>query len=210
MLTKQTLTDFGKELASSSPAPGGGSVAALSGSLSAGLIAMVCRLTLGKKAFEDHEPVLRDTLDRAEVLRDELTRLIDTDTEAFNRVMAAFKMPRATEQDKADRSRAVQQAFCLAAETPLSVMSCCLDLMALALDIRQCFNPNCTSDFGVAVESAFAGLKGALMNVKINLPSIRDETYVRETGGKAEAFLEKAVRLKRELDGIILARLYGK
>ena len=207
MLTKLTVAGFSRELASESPAPGGGSVAALSGTLSAGLIAMVCRLTFGKEKYQAHESVIQKTLDRADTTRAELETLIGSDTEAFNRVMAAFKLPKDTGDRKSERDKAIQTAFCHAAEVPFSVMKCCLLLMELAGDIADCSNPNCASDLGVSVETAFAGLKGALMNVKINLPSIKDIGFSRNLDKESAAVFEKASALKSRLDSMIEAKL---
>lgn len=207
MLTQMTLTGFCEELASDSPAPGGGSVAALSGALSAGLVGMVCRLTIGKKGFEDQTEILTEVKASSDALRHTLDNLVDKDTDAFNQVMAAFKLPRSTDEEKASRSRAIQSAFCRAAAVPMETVTCCSQVLLLAEKIADTANPNCLSDLGVAVQSAWAGLNGALMNVRINLPSIKDEDLREETRQKADALLASSQEIFSALSPRIFDRL---
>lgn len=207
MLIKMQVNDLLDDLASASPAPGGGSVAALSGALSAGLIAMVCRLTIGKKGLEEHNEQLQDVLARVEALRSELAVLIDLDTEAFNGVMAAFKMVKASDEEKASRSAAIQDAFMQAVEVPLRTAKTCGELLTLALEIGEVANPNCISDLGVAGQSAFAGLRGGIMNVRINLPSIKDVGFSESTAAVVAQLATEADKRHRDLEQIVNQRL---
>ena len=207
MLIKMQVNDLLDDLASASPAPGGGSVAALSGALSAGLIAMVCRLTIGKKGLEEHNEQLQDVLARVEALRSELAVLIDLDTEAFNGVMAAFKMVKASDEEKASRSAAIQDAFMQAVEVPLRTAKTCGELLTLALEIGEVANPNCISDLGVAGQSAFAGFRGGIMNVRINLPSIKDVGFSESTTAVVAQLATEADKRHRDLEQIVNERL---
>lgn len=207
MLINMEVKQLLGELASESPAPGGGSVAALSGSLSAGLIAMVCRLTIGKKGLEEHDELVGEVLSRADALRNELADLIDLDTEAFNDVMVGFKMVKATEEEKATRSSAIQKAFRNAVDVPLRTAQACEELLNLALKIAKVANPNCISDLGVAGQSAFAGLRGGVMNVQINLPSIKDKSFVDTTASTISEISAATATAHQDLEQIINQRL---
>ena len=199
MLVNKTVEAFNEILGSDSPAPGGGSVAALSGALGAELAAMVCRLSLGKADLADHQTRLKDTLGRAQELAAGLLKRIDLDTEAFNGVMAAFKMAKATDEEKQARSRAIQAGYQEAVQSPLGIARECLEVLRLAEGILGKFNTNALSDLGVAGLEAKAGLEGAVMNVRINLPSIKDEAFVSRTKAEVEALLTEGDALKSKI-----------
>ncbi len=186
-----TLNDFLAELASDSPAPGGGSVAALSGALAAGLTSMVANLTVGKPKYAESEPDMRSLLDRSEALRLELAQLIEEDTQAFDRVMAAMKLPKETAEEQATRSAALQSALVDAASVPLEVMGKCVEVIALARVAAEKGNRNAVSDAGVAALMARAGTHAARLNVMINLPGIRSSEHA--------AFVARARALARDL-----------
>ena len=199
MLIKKQVDDFLQELASDSPAPGGGSVAALSGAMGAGLVSMVAQLTIGKKGYEDVEPLMKKTLAASEKIRNELTPLVDKDTLAFNQVMAAFKMPKKTETEKSTRSKTIQAAFKNATQIPLRVAECCLYVLELALSIAGKANQNTASDLGVAGQMAYAGVEGAVMNVKINIPSIKDTKWSQEKKDQALGFVKRAQEIQSQV-----------
>jgi formiminotetrahydrofolate cyclodeaminase len=178
MLVQKTVEDFLEELASDSPAPGGGSVAALCGALGAALVAMVCRLTVGKPKYAEVSDELRETMDQAESLRRQFIRLVDRDSEAFQAVMSAFRMPKESDEQKAARSKAIQEATRGAAEIPLEVHQRTVDLMQLASQAAEKGNVNSISDAGVAAEMARAAAGSAAMNVQINLGGLKDHGYV--------------------------------
>jgi formiminotetrahydrofolate cyclodeaminase len=179
MLIDKTLSQFLNELASNSPAPGGGSVAALAGAAGAALASMVCNLTIGKKKYSDVQGEMKAVLDQTELLRKELTQLIDRDTESFNSVMAAFGLPKGTEQEQAARAAAIQEATKGATLVPLSVMKTCEKALLHAKTIAQNGNKNSASDAGVAALMLQAGCAGAALNVRINLSGLNDAAFVQ-------------------------------
>ena len=171
------LTDFLGELASDSPTPGGGSVAALCGALGAALNSMVANLTIGKKKYAGVEEDMKKSLSGAETLRIELTQMIDEDAAAFDKVMVALRMPKGTEEEKAARTETLQQALVDAATVPLAVMEMCLGVIKLAGPVAERGNVNAVSDAGVAALVARAGVHAAGLNVLINLGGIRAEKH---------------------------------
>jgi len=179
VLASRELEDFLKELASNSPAPGGGSVAALSGSLGAALLEMVCNLTVGKKKYEEAWGTLASIAGELRVHRRRLLELVDEDTLAFNDVMAAFSMPKDTKEEKARRSSAIQEGYRKAIATPMDTAVSCIKVLELGLKVAEMGNVNSISDAGVGADMAATGLRGALMNITINLGSIKDEEYVK-------------------------------
>jgi formiminotetrahydrofolate cyclodeaminase len=196
MLVKLKLKEFIKELSSDSPAPGGGSAAAVSGALGAGLVSMVCRLTVGKKGYEGVQNAVQTINKESDILCTELTKLVDDDTHAFNAVMAAFRHPKKTEKDKERRKLAIQNAFKTASTVPLDVAKRCVRVLELADTLKDIGNLNTMSDIGVAAETAHAGLHGAAMNVEINLPSIKDRQYVEQCREEVQSVLEKGEKLR--------------
>ena len=191
MLVKLPVEEFSRVLGSNSPAPGGGSVAALSGVLGANLVSMVCSLSIGKKDYESFDNELAEALKLAQTLSEGLLKRVDLDTEAFNSVMAAFKMTKQTEEEKQSRSEAIQAGFKAAVQSPLGIARECLDVLRLANKLLGKSNTNALSDLGVASLQAYAGLEGAIMNVKINIPSIKDTNFVSETSLEVSALLEE-------------------
>ncbi len=179
MLADLTISGLANEVADVSPAPGGGSVAALSGCLAAALAAMVCRLTIGKKGFEEHEAAMIEHLAAAEDLRGRLLTAIDDDTAAYLDVVAAYRRPRATQEESAARAAAIQAANRHAADVPLATAGACLDVLRLAGEIWPLCNKAAASDLGVATDTAAAGVHGSVLNVLINLGSIDDPAAVK-------------------------------
>ncbi|MBI5464398.1 MAG: glutamate formimidoyltransferase [Ignavibacteriales bacterium] len=178
MLVKKTVLAFLDETASNSPAPGGGSIAALAGTLGAALTSMVCRLTIGKKKYADVQETMEEVLSKAEALRARLTAIIDADTAAFNNVMAAFGLPKETEEQMVIRSKAIQGATKEATLVPFHLMKLCEEALALTKIVAEKGNPNSISDAGVAALMLHAACEGAKLNVKINLSTISDEQFV--------------------------------
>ena len=195
MLVKLSVEEFSRVLGSNSPAPGGGSVAALSGALGANLVSMVCSLSIGKKDYESFDNELAEALKLSQTLSEGLLKRIDLDTEAFNSVMAAFKMTKQTEEEKKSRSAAIQAGFKEAVQSPLGIARECLDVLRLTNKLLGKSNTNVLSDLGVASLQAYAGLEGAIMNVKINIPSIKDTNFVSKTSLEVSALLEEGTRV---------------
>jgi glutamate formiminotransferase/formiminotetrahydrofolate cyclodeaminase len=189
-LASMRINNFLSELASSSPAPGGGSVAALSGALGAALSSMVCNLTIGKEKYVDVEKEIKNILKESEQLRKNLTNLIDEDTKAFNDVMKALKMPKETEQEKKVRSIAIQEGYKSAAKVPLQTAKTCEKVIDLAMAVAQKGNKNSITDAAVSAIMAKAGVQSAILNVRINLGCIKDETFVKKISSNLDK-LEK-------------------
>lgn len=194
-LASMTLADFLDELASSSPAPGGGSVAALSGSLGASLVEMVCNLTTGKEKYRDSWEEIDMVLGRIPALRTRLLELVDEDTNAFNDVMAAFRMPKDTDEQKTARSARIQEGYKKAIATPVETAEACLEVLEMALPVSEKGNPNSITDVGVGSQMLATGLEGAVFNIRINLGSIKDQEFVEEMNGRIEELLKKKSEL---------------
>jgi formiminotetrahydrofolate cyclodeaminase len=205
-----TLTDFLSDLASDSPTPGGGSVAALAGALAAALTSMVSNLTIGRKKYADVEGDVKAVLTKTEGLRLELTELMGEDAAAFDKVMAAMKLPKDTEDEKARRTEALEAALVDAAMVPLAVMEKCVDVIGLAREAAEKGNRNAVSDAGVAALMARAGAHAARLNVLINLGWIKSEAhrgFVERARRAIEDLAAHADRSADEVLAIVLAKL---
>jgi formiminotetrahydrofolate cyclodeaminase len=200
MLTSKTVNEFINELASSSPAPGGGSVASLAGALGAALTSMVCNLTIGKKKYAGVQAEMESVVKQSEKLRSSLTTLIDEDTNAFNAVMASFAMPKETEIQKNERTAAIQLATKNATLIPLRVMQLCEQTFPLVRLVVEKGNVNSISDAGVAALMVHAACMGAKLNVQINLASLHDAGFIRDTGTQIKEIGE---RVERESQNIL-------
>ncbi len=205
--SQETIQQFVEQLASSAPTPGGGAAAALSGALAASLVAMVCRLTVGRKNYQEVTPELEAILARAEDRRRVLMELMEADAAAYDRVIAAYKLPKETEPDKAARTEAIQHALKEAAEVPFQIAGACADIMDLVLPVAAKGNKNAASDAGSAVLLAEAGLRCALLNVQINLGLIDDQAYVREMRVRLEPFTRGRAEQKESILKVVEARL---
>jgi len=194
---------FLDEVASSSPAPGGGSVAALSGALGAALSSMVCNLTREKQGYETVQNEIREILEKSEELRKDLTDLIDKDTDAFNEVMKALKMPKETEDQKEQRTNAIQAAFKQAAEVPLETARKCIQILDIAHVVAEKGNKNSISDAAVSALMAQTGVQAAMLNVRINLSSIKDPEYVQQVSTELHELLQNAMQKSTEILGIV-------
>lgn len=189
------VNEFVDVLASDAPAPGGGSVAALLGSLGAALCAMVMNLTKGDKFADVKNEVMAYTKEANE-LQSFFVTAIDADTEAFTKIMAAFKMAKATEEEKKVRSAAIQEATKGATVLPLSVAEHCLPVMKLAQKVLKVGNPNAASDAKVAIVCAHAAFYSAVYNVEINVGSIKDAAFSGEVTDKVAAMKEDLAALQ--------------
>lgn len=210
-MKKLTLEDFANELASNSPAPGGGSVAALSSTLGAALSGMVFNLTIGKKAYMEYDDEIKKKIDEglteAVKLKDEFLALMDEDTDAFNEVMAAFKLPKETEEQKSERSNRIQDAYKGATLVPLKVAEKTIRIFELLKIAVQYGNVNAVSDAGVGALIALAGLEGAILNVRINIPSIKDADFVTKVSEKCSELLKNGTVEKENILKIVNTKL---
>ena len=184
MLTNQKITDFLQKTASGTPVPGGGSVSALSAALGAGLTEMVANLTIAKKGYEAVENQMQEVAQTVQNLRKKLVTEVDKDSNAYKDVLAAFKLPKTTEDEKKQRTQAIQNAMKNAARVPLGVAYDALQVMDLAEKVIRNGNRNAVSDGAVGTMMARTAVLGALFNVKINLASVKDRAFVEEMMGE--------------------------
>ena len=203
MLIDKKIHNFLEELASNSPTPGGGSVAALAGALGAALISMVGNLTIGKKKYEDVEEDIKKIISSSEKLRYELSQLIEEDVKAFNNFMATYKMPKETEDEKKIRTEKIQESLIETAKVPLKVAYKCLEVLSLSKEVAEKGNVNVISDAGVAALMAEAALESAILNVKINLIMIKDEKVKKELSSSIKEILLKEKGQKEKVLEII-------
>jgi formiminotetrahydrofolate cyclodeaminase len=179
--------EFLNLLASDAPAPGGGSVAAYAGAQAAALMAMVCRLTIGKKKYAEVEAEAKDALARLEALRATFTKLVDEDTQAYNAFGRAAGLPRDSDEQKAARQQAMREAAKYAATVPARTMEAAAETIRLIAALYAKTNRNCLSDAGAALLMAHASLLAASFNVSINLPGTGDEAFNRQHAERVEA-----------------------
>ena len=206
-LTEKPVTNFLDELASNAPAPGGGSVAAVSGALGAALVSMVCNLTLGKKAYADVQDEINDLLVESEALRQELTDLLEEDVKAYTGYSKAAKMPRGTEEEKAERQVVMQAALKVATDVPLAIAEAAVKVMDLCMPAAEKGNKWAVSDAGVAVLMAEAALLSAALNVLINLGSLKDEEFVADRRAKLDSLLEGKGIMRDEIYDYVASKL---
>ena len=202
-LTAMTLKNFADETASESPAPGGGSIAAYVGSLGASLAAMVANLSCNKKGWEDRYEEFSAWAERGQQIKDALLKLVDEDTAAFNKVMAAFSLPKANEEEKKLRTEAIQQATRNAMEIPYKVMELSFSSFEIIKAMAETGNPNSASDAGVAALCARAAVMGAFLNVKINAASLHDKPFVESMITKGLAIQEVAIKAETAILKIV-------
>lgn len=207
MLDTRTVREFVEELSSNSPAPGGGSVAALAASLASALGNMVFNLTIGRKVYnnltEEEKALVDNSLKVTEALKTEFLELMNKDVEAFNLVMDAFKLPKETEEEKAYRSEKVQEGYKAAIVVPLEVARKTYNLYESILVAVKYGNKNAISDGGVATLMAQSAIEGAILNVKINLSAIKDEEYKVKMEKELETLSTKGVEKKEEILAIV-------
>ncbi len=199
MLTDLTLTEFLEKTASNSPVPGGGSIAALSAAIAASLSEMVAHLTIGKKGYEALEEEMQEIAKDAFQYRERLIRYIDKDSNAYNDVMAAFKLPKGTEQERNNREGAIQEALINATLVPLDVARDAFKIIELAGKVVKQGNKNAVTDAAVAVMMARTAALSALYNVKINLASIKDTNFVEEIREEIKHMESEIVNREREI-----------
>jgi glutamate formiminotransferase/formiminotetrahydrofolate cyclodeaminase len=206
-LVKMNLREFCNETLNDSPAPGGGSVAALMGALGASLGGMVANLSAGKRGWDDKLEYFSDWAVKAQQLKDELLSLVDEDTTAFNRVMDAFALPKESAEEKAARSRAIQEATKYAAEVPLKVMETASKSYALLGEMAGKGNPASISDVGVGALATRACIEGAALNVRINLGQLKDEKFKTALANKVQEISESSDTQSKKVSEIVESKL---
>lgn len=204
-----SIRQFLKEAASNAPTPGGGSVAALCGALAASMASMVASLTVGKEKYAEVEPEMQAMLQKTAALIQRFEELVAADIEAFSAFMSVYKLPKDTEEQKAERTRRMQEALVQATETPLSIAEACLEVLELAEQAALKGNKGAVSDAGVAAYLSEAALNAALLNVDINVPLIKNDSYVAEARLKKEALTNQASVIKQRAASAVAGRLAG-
>ena len=198
-LAQLTLEGFTRETASESAAPGGGSVSAAMGAFGAALATMVANLSAHKRGWDHRWKEFSDVAEEGQQLVDELLHLIDEDTAAFNRIMDCFSLPKNTEEEKAARAKALEEATLYAAQVPLQTMETALKALPLALQMARSGNPASASDAGVAALAAVAGIRGARLNVRINIAGLTDKTPALPLLARADAIVAEALALETQV-----------
>ena len=187
-LVEMTVTDYLDVVASDAPAPGGGSAAALCGAQGTALVTMVAGQTTSKARYEAEWPVAQKVIDEGTPVYNALTLQVDKDTDAYNLVASAFKMPKATDEEKAVRRKAIAEATLVATEVPFETLRLSVEALELAVTLPGHYNTNCASDLGVGVHNLHTCAHGAWMNVQINLGGVNDPE-------KAAFFAEEGKKL---------------
>ena len=206
-LAELKTAEFVDRLASDAPAPGGGSAAALEGALGAALTAMVCSLTIGKKKYAEFEELAAEAQKKATDLKARFVDVMDRDTEAFNVVSAAFGMPKATDEEKAARSAAIQKGLEGCTKTPFEMMELAVETLELTASILGKSNDSAASDLGVSALSLRAAIQGAWLNVLINIGSLKNKELAEDYRAKGEALLAKALPLADQIYDTVVKSL---
>jgi formiminotetrahydrofolate cyclodeaminase len=198
---------FLDELASAAPTPGGGGAAAVMGAMGAALISMVANLTIGKKGHEAVEADMRGLLVESEALRTRMTAMVEGDALAFDALMAAYKLPKASDAEKAARGIAIQAGLVAATQAPLDCARAAAEGVRLAARAVEHGNPNVISDVGVGVLASAAALRSAALNVRINAPQIKDRVFADRALTELDALLAECVPLAERIHERVQARL---
>ncbi len=194
-----TINEFAKIVASDSPVPGGGSIAALCGALSAALSEMVANLTVTKKKYADSKEEMNAIINKASQLRDRLLNYIEEDSLAYKKVMEAYKLPKETEEEKCLRRDRIQEGLKIAASVPLEVAETSFEIFPLAEAVVLRGNASSVTDALVGVMMARTGVLSAILNIRINLDSINDDEFVKALKEKADTLEEKTNRYEKEI-----------
>ena len=207
MITQRSVGTFLDELASGAPTPGGGSAAAIMGAMGAALVSMVCNVTIGKKGLEAVEPEMKLVRDESEKLRLRLTAMVSEDVAAFDGLMAAYRLPKATEEERSRRAAAIQESLRAATETPLACARACAEVVALSKRAGEKGYAGVISDAGVGVLAANTALRSAALNVYINAPSLKDRAFADAATSELERLLETCARESELVFELVRSRL---
>jgi glutamate formiminotransferase/formiminotetrahydrofolate cyclodeaminase len=194
-----TLTGFCHETASESPAPGGGSISAYMGALGAALASMDANLSSHKRGWDDRWEEFSQWAEKGKYFYEELLKMVDEDTNAYNKIMEAFGLPKKTDEEKAIRKQAIQDATKYAIEVPFTTMQLCYQCMEVCKAMVETGNPNSITDAGVGALAARSGVKGAFLNVKINAKDLEDKAFVEKALAEGKELEQKAEALEAEI-----------
>ena len=203
----ESLQTYLDDAASNKPAPGGGSVSGCVGALGAALVGMVCNLTRGREKFADVEERVQALVVESEAARGKLEKLLQDDTTAYNGVIAAFRLPKGTDEEKAARKAAVQAGLIHAADVPLEICRVAVQVCRLAKTAAEIGNPQAVTDAGIGAILGEAAVVGAALNVRINLSSIEDCDYTTAAAAELDAIEGEAAALRAEVLALTLAKL---
>ncbi len=206
-LIELKLNEYLDILLSDAPAPGGGSVSALAGAQGAALMAMVCDLTTSKEKYQEEHELCGKIREKAGTLYEGFAKAIDDDTAAFNLVADAFKMPKGTDEEKAARKKAIADGTLEATKVPFHVMEMAREGLELAEQLQGHYNRNCDSDYGVGVLNLMTCMQGAWLNVKINLPGVKDEALAAEYEATGKKWIEEGEVIAKRIYAEIEAGL---
>jgi formiminotetrahydrofolate cyclodeaminase len=207
LITQRSVEAFLDELASAAPTPGGGSAAAIIGAMGAALLSMVCSVTLGKKGQEAVESDMKAVRDESERLRARLTAMVAEDIAAFDGLMAAYRLPKTNDAEKARRAEAIQANLRAATETPLECARACAEVVKLARRAAEKGFAGVISDAGVGVLAANSALRSAALNVYINAPSLKDRSYAAAASAEVETLIEHCTRESEAVFELVRGRL---
>lgn len=207
MLKDLNIVEFANETASDSPAPGGGSIAALNAAMAASLLAMVANLTIGKKRYLDVSDRMEELQKELVKFKDDFVEGIDKDANSFNGVMDAMKLPKETEEEKAARSEKIQEGYKNAIEVPLGLGTRVTELYDYARELAEKGNSNAITDVAVAVINIRAAVEGAFLNVIINLNSLKDESYRHELEDKMAEVRKIVDKNEKEIMKVVEEKL---
>ena len=208
-LVDLTVSGYLRDLASVSPAPGGGSASALSGAQGAGLLSMVALFTVKSKKLEERHQIAQSIADQTAALAEKLTAQIDLDADSFNLVASAFQLPKDTPEEKAARSAAIQQGTLEAAKVPMTTMSLSVEALRLGETLAQGFNTNAASDLGVAALHLVTAVEGAWLNVAINCGSLKDKEAAAALSAQGETLVQEAHTLAQAITKAAQAAIFG-
>ncbi len=211
MLVNKTVKEYVEESMSGNPTPGGGSVAALVGGLGGALTNMVGNLTVGNKVYEDvpadMKVKMEENFKEIEKVVENLLVIVDQDAKAFDKAMAAFKLPKNTDEEKKIRSQAIQDGYKSALEVPLNCAKECYRILELQDVFANYGNVHAITDVGVGTLLAYSGIEGALFNVIINLKSIKDEEYIKRVNEELDSLMTNGRKLRDDMLEIVYSRL---
>jgi formiminotetrahydrofolate cyclodeaminase len=207
LYSQKTVAQFLDELASSAPAPGGGSGAAVAGALGAALASMVCNLTVGKPKYADVQEDIQNLLAQTETLRSRLTHLIEEDIAVYYKLSSCYKMPRETDDQKPARTAAIQNVLLEATAVPMQIAEACVGVLQLCTPIAEKGNVGAVSDAGVAALLAEAALRSAALNVLINLAAIKDSDFVARERAALDDLLDGKAELKEQVYSLVVSKL---
>jgi methenyltetrahydrofolate cyclohydrolase len=207
MMIENSVERFLDDLASGSPTPGGGSAAAIMGAMGAALVSMVCNVTIGKKGYAGVESEMRAILQESEKVRRRLTAMVAEDIAAFDSIMAAYKLPKSTDDEKAVRAEAIQSGLRSATLVPLECARACAEVIALARRASEHGYLNVISDGGVGVLAGFTGLRSAALNVYINTPALKDRAFAEKAAADLKNLLDHCAAESEAVYSLVRSKL---